>query len=134
MIVDFVLGVFASIVASIICGIFSHRVIGKNSDILTSIYTIYISFSAFVFVILLTFLMSHDLLSVISTWSGTSVFNLIRYICMLFGTLFFNITIVTIIFIIIRQIELNAKSSSKAHQDYMKMLHELEMSENKNEI
>lgn len=134
MLIDFTVGVLASIVASIVCGFFSHKAMGKNGDVLSSIYTIYIGFSAFVFVMLLAFLLSDNLQNALTTWSGTSLFNLIKYVTSLFWILFINVSIVTIIFIITRQIELNSKMMDQEHKSYMKMLRDSEMSGPKDEI
>ena len=119
MIVDFIIGVIASIVASIICGFFTKWVFGKNNDILTSIYTIYIAFSSFVFVILLTFLLSGDLQKTIASWTGQNVFTLIKLVLSHFWILFICVTLVTIIFLIIRQIEINTKNIDKVHKRTM---------------
>lgn len=119
MILDFVVGVIASIVASIICGLFAKKVFGKNHDVLTSIYIIYVSFSAFVFVILLTFVLSGSLQEAFTTLSGQNAFTVLKYVTSLFWILFVNVTIVTIIFIIARQMELTQKSMDKLGKEMM---------------
>ena len=75
MILDFIVGVAASIVASIICGLLTKKVLGKSNDVLTSIYTIYIAFSAFVFVIILAFMLSGNLQNAFASWSGQNAFT-----------------------------------------------------------
>lgn len=117
MFVDFIIGVAASIVASVICGFFTKKVFGKNSDVLTSIYIIYTSFSAFVFVILLAFVLSGNIQNAFATLTGQGAFTLLRYVSSLFWILFLNVTIVTITFIIVRQIELSQKSMDKARKE-----------------
>ena len=117
MFVDFIIGVAASIVASVICGFFTKKVLGKNSDVLTSIYIIYTSFSAFVFVILLAFVLSGNIQNAFATLTGQGAFTLLRYVSSLFWILFLNVTIVTITFIIVRQIELSQKSMDKARKE-----------------
>lgn len=134
MISDFIIGVIASIAASIICGFLSHKVVGKNNDILSSIYTIYIGFSSFALVIILTFMLSSNIQNMLSTWSGTSVFNLVRYVTSLFWIIFVNVSIVTIVFIITRQMELNSKSTDQIYHSYMKYLQKSEMRDKENEI
>lgn len=119
MILDFIVGVVASIVASIISGLFAKKVFGKSNDVLTSIYTIYIAFSAFVFVILLTFMLSGNLQDVFATLSGQNAFTVFKFALSLFWILFVSVTFVTIIFIIVRQIELSQKSMDKAHKELM---------------
>ena len=119
MILDFIVGVAASIVASIICGLLTKKVLGKSNDVLTSIYTIYIAFSAFVFVIILAFMLSGNLQNAFASWSGQNAFTVLKYVSSLFWILFLNVTIVTIIFIIVRQIELTQKSMDKAHKGMM---------------
>ena len=119
MILDFIVGVAASIVASIICGLLTKKVLGKSNDVLTSIYTIYIAFSAFVFVIILAFMLSGNLQNAFASWSGKNAFTVLRYVSSFFWILFVNVTIVTIIFIIVRQIELTQKSMDKAHKGMM---------------
>lgn len=113
MIIDLIIGVVASIIASIICGWFSGKVFGKNKDVLTSIYTVFISFSAFVFVALLTFVLSSNIQTAFINLSGQTAFSVLRYVSSLFLFLFFNVTLVTIIFIIVRQMELTQKSMDK---------------------
>ena len=122
MILDFIVGICASIVASLICGFFSKKAFGKSTDILTTFYSIYIGFSVFVFSALLVFLLSENIQSVIISWSGENVFSLIRYATSLFWILFVNVTIVTIIFIIVRQIELSTKSMDKIHKNTLNHL------------
>ena len=117
MILDFIVGVIASITASIICGFFTRKIFGKNNDVLTSIYTIYIAFSAFVFVILLTFMLSGNLQNAFANWSGQNAFTVLKYASSLFWILFVNVSIVTIIFLIVRQMELTQKSMDKAHKN-----------------
>ena len=117
MILDFIVGVVASITASIICGFFTRKIFGKNNDVLTSIYTIYIAFSAFVFVILLTFMLSGNLQNAFANWSGQNAFTVLKYVSSLFWILFVNVSIVTIIFLIVRQMELTQKSMDKAHKN-----------------
>ena len=117
MILDFIVGVIASITASIICGFFTRKIFGKNNDVLTSIYTIYIAFSAFVFVILLTFMLSGNLQNAFANWSGQNAFTVLKYVSSLFWILFVNVSIVTIIFLIVRQMELTQKSMDKAHKN-----------------
>ena len=119
MILDFIVGVAASIVASIICGLLTQKVFGKSNDVLTSIYTIYIAFSTFVFVIILAFMLSGNLQNAFASWSGQNAFTVLRYISSFFWILFVNVTIVTIIFIIVRQIELTQKSMDKARKGMM---------------
>ena len=119
MLLDFIVGVAASIVASIIGGLLTKKVFGKSNDVLTSIYTIYIAFSAFVFVILLAFMLSGNLQSAFASWSGQNAFTVLKYVSSLFWILFLNVTIVTIIFIIVRQMELTQKSMDKAHKGMM---------------
>ena len=119
MILDFIVGVAASIVASTICGLLTKKVLGKSNDVLTSIYTIYIAFSAFVFVIILAFMLSGNLQNAFASWSGQNAFTVLKYVSSLFWILFLNVTIVTIIFIIVRQIELTQKSMDKAHKGMM---------------
>ena len=122
MILDFIVGICSSIVASLICGFFSKKAFGKSTDMLTTIYSIYIGFSVFVFSALLAFLLSENIQSVIISWSGENVFSLIRYATSLFWILFVNVTIVTIIFIIVRQIELSTKSMDKIHKNTLNHL------------
>ena len=117
MILDFIVGVIASITASIICGFFTRKIFGKNNDVLASIYTIYIAFSAFVFVILLTFMLSGNLQNAFANWSGQNAFTVLKYASSLFWILFVNVSIVTIIFLIVRQMELTQKSMDKAHKN-----------------
>ena len=119
MLLNFIVGVASSIVASIIYGWLTKKVFGKSNDVLTSIYTIYIAFSAFVFVILLTFMLSGNLQSAFASWSGQNAFTVLKYVSSLFWILFLNVTIVTIIFIIVRQMELTQKSMDKAHKGMM---------------
>ena len=119
MILDFIVGVAASIVASIICGLLTKKVFGKSNDALTSIYTIYIAFSAFVFVIILAFMLSGNLQNAFASWSGQNAFTVLRYVSSFFWILFVNVTIVTIIFIIVRQMELTQKSMDKARKGMM---------------
>ena len=116
MLLDFIVGVAASIFASIICGLLTKKVFGKSNDVLTSIYTIYISFSAFVFVIVLAFMLSGDLQNAFASWSGQNSFAVLKYTLSLFWILFLNVTIVTIVFLIVRQMELTQKSMDKVHK------------------
>ena len=122
MILDFVIGICSSIVASLICGFLTKKTFGKNNDVLTSIYSIYISFSVFVFIILLAFLLSDNIQSVIITWSGENVFTLIKYVSSLFWILFVNVTIVTLSFIIMRQVETTNKTMDKVYKDTLNHL------------
>ena len=119
MALDFIVGIAASIVASIICGLFTKKLFGKNNDVLTSIYTIYIAFSAFVFVIIFAFMLSENLQNVFAVWSGQNVFTVLRYVSSLFWILFVNVTLVTIIVIIVRQMELTQKSMDKSRKGMM---------------
>ena len=119
MILDFLIGVAASIVASIICGLFSKKVFGKKADVLTSIYSIYISFSTFVFGILLTFLLSNNIQDLFLKWSGEDAFTMIKYLSSLFWILFVNVTVITIVFLIVRQMEISQKSIDKSNKNIM---------------
>ena len=119
MVWDFLIGIAASIVASIICGLFSKKVFGKKADVLTSIYSIYISFSTFVFGVLLTFLLSNNIQDLFLKWSGENAFIMIKYVSSLFWILFVNVTLVTIIFLIVRQIEMAQKSIDKSNKNIM---------------
>ena len=119
MLLDFIVGVAASIVASIICGLFSKKVFGKKSDVLTSIYSIYISFSTFVFGILLTFLLSNNIQDLFLKWSGENAFTMVKYLSSLFWILFVNVTVITIIFLIVRQMEISQKSIDKSNKNIM---------------
>ena len=125
MILDFIVGVIASITASIICGFFTRKIFGKNNDVLASIYTIYIAFSAFVFVILLTFMLSGNLQNAFANWSGQNAFTVLKYASSLFWILFVNVSIVTIIFLIVRQMELTQKSMDKAHKNMIEYYNSL---------
>ena len=131
MIADLFIGIVSSVLSNIIVSFFSDKWFGKSKDVLSSIYTIYIGFSSFVFILLFTFLMSDNIQKSFSTWAGTSVFTLIRYISSLFWILFINVTIVTIIFIVVRQIGLTHKASNKNYHDFMETLHETETRDNK---
>lgn len=119
MILDFLIGVAASIVASIICGLFSKKVFGKKADVLTSIYSIYISFSTFVFGILLTFLLSNNIQDLFLKWSGEDAFTMVKYLSSLFWILFVNVTVITIVFLIVRQMEISQKSIDKSNKNIM---------------
>lgn len=119
MILDFLIGVAASIVASIICGLFSKKVFGKKADVLTSIYSIYISFSTFVFGILLTFLLSNNIQDLFMKWSGEDAFTMVKYLSSLFWILFVNVTVITIVFLIVRQMEISQKSIDKSNKNIM---------------
>lgn len=119
MILDFIVGVAASIVASIICGFFAKKVFGKSNDVLTSIYTIYIAFSAFVFIILLTFILSESLQEAFVTLLGQNAFAVFKIVSALFLILFVNVSIVTIVFLIVRQMELTQKSMDKLRKEMM---------------
>ena len=119
MILDFLIGVAASIVASIICGLFSKKVFGKKADVLTSIYSIYISFSTFVFGILLTFLLSKNIQDLFLKWSGENAFTMVKYLSSLFWILFVNVTIITIVFLIVRQMEISQKSIDQSNKNIM---------------
>ena len=119
MIIDFIVSVAASVVSSIICGLFVKKAFGKNSDVLTTIYSIYISFSTFAFSILLAFVLSDSLSTAFATWSGQNAFIVLKYVSSLFWVLFISVTIVTIIFIIVRQIELSQKSMDKSRKELM---------------
>ncbi|MBQ7872544.1 MAG: hypothetical protein IJ360_01065 [Clostridia bacterium] len=116
---DFLIGVAASIVASIICGLFSKKVFGKKADVLTSIYSIYISFSTFVFGILLTFLLSNNIQDLFLKWSGEDAFTMVKYLSSLFWILFVNVTVITIVFLIVRQMEISQKSIDKSNKNIM---------------
>lgn len=113
MVIDFLIGIAASIVASFICGFFTKKAFGKNSDILTSIYAIFISFSVFAFSVLLCFMLSDPVKSIFEAFSGQNAYSLIRSAMMLFWILFVNVSVVTIVFIIVRQIELTGKAAEK---------------------
>ncbi len=117
MIADFIVSVASSVVSSVICGLFAKKAFGKKADVLATIYSIYIAFSIFAFSILLAFVLSDSVSNAFITWSGQNVFTVIRYVSSLFWILFVNVTIVTIIFIIVRQIELNQKSIDKVHKE-----------------
>ena len=119
MILDFLIGVAASIVASIICGLFSKKVFGPKTDVLTSIYSIYISFSTFVFGILLTFLLSNNIQNLFLKWSGENAFTMVKYLSSLFWILFVNVTVITIVFLIVRQMEISQKSIDKSNKNIM---------------
>lgn len=119
MITDFIVSVAASVVSSIICGLFAKKAFGKNSDVLTTIYSVYISFSTFAFSILLAFVLSDNLSTAFATWSGQNAFTVLKYVSSLFWVLFISVTIVTIIFIIVRQIELSQKSMDKSRKELM---------------
>lgn len=125
MIIDFIVGVVASIVASIIYGLFVKKVFGKSNDILTSIYTIYIAFSAFVFVILLTFMLNGSMQDAFVTLSGQNAFAVLKIVSMLFLVLFINVSFVTVIFIIVRQMELSQKSIGKVHKETINSINTL---------
>lgn len=119
MIADFIVSVSASVVSSIICGLFTKKAFGKNSDVLITLYSIYISFSTFAFSILLAFVLSDSLSNAFATWSGQNAFTVLKYVSSLFWVLFINVTIVTIIFIIVRQMELTQKSMDKSRKELM---------------
>lgn len=117
MISDFIVSVAASVVSSGICGFFVKKAFGKSSDVLTTIYSIYIAFSTFAFSILLAFVLSDSITNAFIVWSGQNAFTLIKYVSSLFLILFVNVTIATIVFIIVRQIELGQKNINKAHKE-----------------
>lgn len=119
MLVDFIVSVSASVVSSIICGLLAKKAFGKNNDVLTTIYSIYIAFSTFAFTILLAFVLSNNLSNAFATWSGQNAFTVLKYVSSLFWILFINVTIVTIIFLIVRQMELSQKSMDKARKEMM---------------
>lgn len=116
MIADFLVNVCAAVVSSIICGIFANKAFGKNRDILTIIYSIYISFSIFAFLILLAFVLSDSMKNVFALWTGQNAFTVLKYISSLFWILFVNVSAVTIIFIIARLIENSQKSIDKLNK------------------
>lgn len=119
MLVDFIVSVSASVVSSIICGLLAKKAFGKKSDVLTTIYSIYISFSTFAFTILLAFVLSDSIRNAFTIWTGQTAFTVLKYVSSLFWILFINVTIVTILFIIVRQMELSQKSMDKARKEMM---------------
>ncbi len=120
MIADFIVSVAASVVSSVICGFFAKKAFGKNSDVLTTIYSIYIAFSTFAFSIVLAFVLNDSISNAFVTWSGQNIFTVIKYVSSLFWILFVSVTFVTIIFIIVRQIELSLKLNQKSENKAFK--------------
>lgn len=121
MIQDFIVSVLSSVVASFITGFCTNKLIGKdNSDINTKIYVIYVSLTAFLSSLMFAYMINKNIVNLISRMADVNVFTIYKYSSTAFVWIFLLFTIVTALFLIVRQLEITNKSLNKAYLRHFK--------------
>lgn len=128
MILDLLVGIAASLIASFIFGFFTNSLFGKsNNDILLKIYMIYVSCSVFIVALMLSYITNSEIVDIIATMAEVNVFTVYKYSSMSFVLLSLLLSVVTIAFLFIREIEWTTKSMERttksmdeAYYDYAK--------------
>lgn len=122
MAIDFLIGIAASLVASFISGFFTTKLFGKNSsDVFLKIYTIYVSGSAFIISLLFAYMVNSNIIKMIADMTDVNIFTIYKYSSTLFVWMFSLFAIITVIFLIVRQMDVNSKEMKKIHTNTMKL-------------
>lgn len=123
---DFLMGVEASLFASFIIGFFTNKLFGKNcNDMVLKIYTIYVCGCAFIVSMMFAYITNSDIVSLIADMAEVNIFTIYKYTSTSFVWIFFQFTIVTLIFLISRLMQTNIKSMHKVQDSYLKTIKEV---------
>ena len=123
MVSDFLIGVAASLFASFIAGFFTNKLFGKNcNDVILKIYTMYMCGCAFIASLMFAYIINSDIVKLIANMAEVNIFTIYKYTSTSFVWIFLQFTIVTIVFLVIRQIELNSKAIDKTQNNTLKMI------------
>lgn len=123
MVSDFLIGVAASLFASFIVGFFTNKLFGKNcNDVILKIYTMYMCGCAFIASLMFAYIINSDIVKLIANMAEVNIFTIYKYTSTSFVWIFLQFTIVTIVFLVIRQIELNSKAIDKTQNNTLKMI------------
>lgn len=126
MLSDFIIGVAASLFASFVVGFFTNKLFGKTcNDIVSKIYTIYVCGSAFVVSIMFAYMTNSDIVRLIADMAEVNIFTIYKYSSTSFIWIFFQFSIVTLIFLISRLMQTNIKSMHKVQDSYLKTIKEV---------
>jgi hypothetical protein len=126
MLSDFIIGVAASLFASFVVGFFSNKLFGKTcNDIVSKIYTIYVCGSAFVVSMMFAYMTNSDIVRLIADMAEVNIFTIYKYSSTSFVWIFFQFSIVTLIFLISRLMQTNIKSMHKVQDSYLKTIKEV---------
>lgn len=126
MLSDFIIGVAASLFASFVVGFFTNKLFGKTcNDIVSKIYTIYVCGSAFVVSIMFAYMTNSDIVRLIADMAEVNIFTIYKYSSTSFVWIFFQFSIVTLIFLISRLMQTNIKSMHKVQDSYLKTIKEV---------
>lgn len=119
--VDFVLSVLSSLVASVIFGFLTNTLISKSSnDSIVKIYTIFVSGVVFIVGLLFAYVANPNTIEAVSHVTEFSIFSIYNSGILIFIGFFVIFAIMTLIFLVIRQIELNNKSRDKKYHEYFR--------------
>lgn len=122
---DFILSIVSSLIASIIFGLFTNTLLGKSTtDTIVKIYAIYVSGAIFVTGVLFAYLTNTQLIELVSRTTDLAVLTIYNYSVIIFIGLFVLFALITLIFLFVRQIELNNKSRDKKYDQYMKNIYQ----------
>ena len=126
MLSDFIIGVAASLFAIFVVGFFSNKLFGKTcNDIVSKIYTIYVCGSAFVVSMMFAYMTNSDIVRLIADMAEVNIFTIYKYSSTSFVWIFFQFSIVTLIFLISRLMQTNIKSMHKVQDSYLKTIKEV---------
>lgn len=126
MLSDFIIGVAASLFASFVVGFFTNKLFGKTcNDIVSKIYTIYVCGSAFVVSMMFAYMTNSDIVRLIADMAEVNIFTIYKYSSTSFVWIFFQFSIVTLIFLISRLMQTNINSMHKVQDSYLKTIKEV---------
>ena len=123
---DFILSIVSSLIASIIFGLFTNTLLGKSTtDTIVKIYAIYVSGAIFVTGVLFAYLTNTQLIELVSRTTDLAVMTIYNYSVIIFIGLFVLFALITLIFLFVRQIELTNKSIDKTYDQYLKSIRQI---------
>lgn len=115
MILDLLVGITASLIASLIVGLFSNNLFkGTQQKVIYKIYSLFLAFATFITVMTFAYLINPNILERIFKMTDANVFTIYKYGSTSFQWIFISVVTITLAVIIIDAMQNTSKDTVKA--------------------
>ena len=116
MIIDLIVGIFASLIASVLVGLCGNKVIAKQSSIVLKVYVLFLAVVAFIVAAILSVVLNKNFAEILSSISEV---NLLKFYSNCINSFVFILVIVGVVSGIVIFSEVMDRSSRRDHKQDM---------------
>ena len=116
MLLDLIIGIVASLIASLISGFLGHKAISKQNNVILKVYVLFLSVSVFISGIMLSIILNKDFCERLAQISERNLLDFYNHAVTDLLIVVITIAFLTLIVILIEAIE---RGSQREHKEYM---------------